>query len=58
VSILYWSPPDQFHPAQYQLSTFRAEMALGSWITSPLYPGFDKVTQIIEKKMDDDFFSS
>jgi len=23
-------------------------MALGSWIKSPLYPGFDKVTQIIE----------
>jgi hypothetical protein len=38
--------------------TFRAEMALGSWIKSPLYPGLDKVTQIIEKKMDDDFFSS
>jgi len=33
-------------------------MALGSLIKSPLYPGMDKVTQIIEKNMDDDFFSS
>jgi len=38
--------------------TFREEMTLQSWIKSPLYPGFDKFTQIIEKKMDDDFFSS
>ena len=37
--------------------TFKAEMALRSWIKFPLYPGFNKVTQMIEKKMDNDFFS-
>ena len=56
----YFCGCHQINFTQHNINSqmFRAEMALGSWIKSPLYPGFDKVTQIIEKKMDDDFFSS
>ncbi|KIJ90963.1 hypothetical protein K443DRAFT_115827, partial [Laccaria amethystina LaAM-08-1] len=51
-------PQINFSQHNINSQTFRAEMALGSWIKSSLYPGLDKVIQIIEKKMDDNFFSS
>jgi len=32
--------------------TFKAQMAVGSWATSPLYPGFKYVSNVIEDEMD------
>ena len=31
--------------------TFKAQVAVGSWAKTPLYPGFTEVTKIIEKNM-------
>ena len=31
--------------------TFRAQMAVGSWAQSPLYPGFDKMVGIVKSEM-------
>jgi hypothetical protein len=31
--------------------TFKAQMAVGSWAKTPLYPGFSEVTKIIETAM-------
>jgi hypothetical protein len=31
--------------------TFKAQMAVGSWAKSPLYPGISSVTKVIEKQM-------
>ncbi|KAF8994100.1 hypothetical protein BDQ17DRAFT_1252081 [Cyathus striatus] len=31
--------------------TFKAQMALGSWAKSPLYPGFSAATEIIQATM-------
>ncbi|KIJ90277.1 hypothetical protein K443DRAFT_116822 [Laccaria amethystina LaAM-08-1] len=47
------SPLNEINFTQHSINfqTFREEMALGSWIKSPLYPCLDKVTQIIEKRM-------
>ncbi|KAF8237847.1 hypothetical protein L208DRAFT_1245242 [Tricholoma matsutake] len=30
---------------------FRAQMAVGSWAQSPLYPGFDKMVGIVKSEM-------
>ncbi|KAF9522260.1 hypothetical protein CPB83DRAFT_777341 [Crepidotus variabilis] len=41
--------------------TFKAQMALGSWARSPLYPGIESVSQMVQGRMgreDDDFFVS
>lgn len=32
--------------------TFKAQMAVGSWVRSGLNPGFDFVKNVIEKEMD------
>ncbi|KAF9456925.1 hypothetical protein BDZ94DRAFT_1176641, partial [Collybia nuda] len=32
--------------------TFKAQMAVGSWVRSDLNPGFDFVKKVIEKEMD------
>lgn len=34
--------------------TFKAQMAVGSWITTPLYPGPESITKIIETHGGDD----
>lgn len=31
--------------------TFKAQMTVGSWASTPLYPGLETVTRIIEKRM-------
>lgn len=31
--------------------TFKAQMAVGSWAASPLFPGLSEVTKIVEKHM-------
>ena len=31
--------------------TFRAQMAVGSWAQSPLYPGFDQMVGIVKSEM-------
>ena len=31
--------------------TFKAQVAVGSWANTPLYPGFTEVTRIVEKSM-------
>jgi hypothetical protein len=31
--------------------TFKAQVAVGSWAKTPLYPGFVEVTKIIERSM-------
>jgi hypothetical protein len=31
--------------------TFKAQMAVGSWSTTPLFPGLSDVVKIVEKKM-------
>ncbi|KAF8220298.1 hypothetical protein L208DRAFT_1334714, partial [Tricholoma matsutake] len=31
--------------------TFRAQMAVGSWAQSPLYPGLDKMVRIVQSKI-------
>ena len=57
-SILHWLPSDNLTQHNINSQIFRAEIALISWIKAPLYPGFNKVMQMIEKKMYNDFFSS
>jgi hypothetical protein len=34
--------------------TFRAQMAVGSWARSPLYPGFDKMVGIVKSEMEEE----
>ena len=43
----------QISHLQYNMNsqTFRAQMAVGSWAQSPLYPGFDKVVEIVKSEM-------
>ncbi|KAF8990540.1 hypothetical protein BDQ17DRAFT_1255708, partial [Cyathus striatus] len=43
----------QINHLQHNMSsqTFKAQMALGSWAKTPLFPGFDSATQVIEKVM-------
>jgi hypothetical protein len=31
--------------------TFKAQVAVGSWAKTPLYPGFTEVTKIVERNM-------
>jgi hypothetical protein len=31
--------------------TFKAQMAVGSWAKTPLYPGFDQMVKIVESQM-------
>jgi hypothetical protein len=31
--------------------TFRAQMVVGSWAQSPLYPGFDQMVGIVKSEM-------
>ncbi len=31
--------------------TFKAQMAVGSWAKTPLYPGFSEVRKMVEKQM-------
>lgn len=31
--------------------TFKAQMAVGSWAKTPLYPGLSDVTKIVERQM-------
>ncbi|KAJ3575281.1 hypothetical protein NP233_g1215 [Leucocoprinus birnbaumii] len=31
-------------------NTFKAKMGLGSWVDSPLFPGLDEATKILERK--------
>lgn len=31
--------------------TFKAQMAVGAWAKSPLYPGFSEIVKIIERSM-------
>jgi hypothetical protein len=31
--------------------TFKAQVAVGSWAKTPLYPGFTEVTRIVERSM-------
>jgi hypothetical protein len=33
--------------------TFKAQIAVGSWARTPLYPGFTEVTKIVERSMGD-----
>jgi hypothetical protein len=35
--------------------TFRAQMAVGSWAQSPLYPGFDQVVGIVKSEMGEEY---
>ena len=58
VSILHWLPSDNLTQHNINSQIFIAEIALISWIKAPLYPGFNKVMQMIKKKMYNDFFSS
>ncbi len=30
-------------------NTFRAKMALGSWVSTPLFPGIEKASEILAK---------
>ncbi|TFK36013.1 hypothetical protein BDQ12DRAFT_610783 [Crucibulum laeve] len=41
--------------------TFKAQMAVGSWAKSPLFPGMEKITEYIQSRMnnsDNDFFET
>ncbi|KAF8234898.1 hypothetical protein L208DRAFT_1131263, partial [Tricholoma matsutake] len=43
----------QISHLQHNMSSqaFRAQMAVGSWAQSPLYPGFDKMVGIVKSEM-------
>ncbi|KAF8984366.1 hypothetical protein BDQ17DRAFT_1260872, partial [Cyathus striatus] len=44
----------QINHLQHNMSsqTFKAQMAVGSWAKTPLYPGLSSVTKIIQDIMD------
>lgn len=31
--------------------TFKAQMAVGSWAKTPMYPGFDQTVKIVDSRM-------